>query len=151
MGKIQFAVAIGVSLTAFCVLAGPSSADLPTSISTDPAAQACSQPKLTDTPDQTIASCTAVIESQTFTGRPLAIAYAQRGFERTIKRSLDEAKRDLDEAIRIDPNLALAYVNRANFWTVSHKPDSALADAEKAVSLDPSRHPTARWPMPRRP
>ena len=27
MGKTQFAVAIGVSLTAFCVLAGPSSAD----------------------------------------------------------------------------------------------------------------------------
>jgi hypothetical protein len=44
---------------------------------TDEPGRACNQ-ALT-TPDDTIASCSAVIDSGTVSGRPLAAAYAQRG------------------------------------------------------------------------
>jgi tetratricopeptide (TPR) repeat protein len=112
-------------------LLGPSPAKA--QLISDEAARACKQ----DTPDETIASCSQVIDSGTVSGRPLAAAYAQRGFARTLKRSLTEAEADLDEAIKIDPKFADAYANRANFWTVSHKYDHALADAEQAVRLNP--------------
>src|SRR6202158_1919719 len=111
-------------------LLGPSPAKA--QLISDEAARACKQ----DTPDETIASCSQVIDSGTVSGRPLAAAYAQRGFARTLKRSLTEAEADLDEAIKIDPKFADAYANRANFWTVSHKFDRALADAEQAGRLN---------------
>jgi tetratricopeptide (TPR) repeat protein len=98
------------------------------------AARACDQ----TTPDQTITSCSLVIDSGTVSGRPLAAAYAQRGYARTLKRNLAEAEADLNEAIKIAPDYAEGYANRANFlWTVSHRYDRALADGEQAVRLNP--------------
>jgi Putative Zn-dependent protease, contains TPR repeats len=102
----------------------------------DAAANACNGPL--GSPDDAITRCSAVIDSGAASGRQLAIAYAQRGFARTLKRSLAEAEQDLDQAIKIDPDCAEAYVDRANFWNVSKKPDLALADAEQAVRLDPA-------------
>src|SRR5258708_16420041 len=102
---------------------------------TDEAGHACN--KAVTTPDDAIASCSAVIDSGTVSGRELAAAYAQRGYARTLKRGLSEAETDLDAAIKIDPDYAEAYANRANFWTVSKKPDRAMADAEQAVRLNP--------------
>ena len=98
----------------------------------DEAGQACTQSIVT--PDATIASCSALIDSASVSGRRLAAAYAQRGYARTLKRSLTEAESDLDQAIKIDPDYAEAYANRANFWTVSKKPDRALTDAEAGGS-----------------
>jgi tetratricopeptide (TPR) repeat protein len=102
----------------------------------DEAGRACDQAIVTL--DDAIAACSAVIDSGSLTGRPLAEAYAQRGFHRTAKRRLTEAEADLDEAIKIDPDYAQAYANRANFWTVNHKFDRAMADAEQALRLDPN-------------
>src|SRR3984893_18308918 len=87
-------------------------------------------------PDDTIASCSAVIDSGSLSGRALAAASSQRGYARTLRRSLADAETDLDQAIKIDPDYAEAYANRANFWTVSKKPDRALTDAEAAVRLN---------------
>jgi hypothetical protein len=53
--------------------------------------------------DDTIASCSAVIDSGMLGGRPLAATYSRRGCARTLKRDLPEAETDLDEAIKIDP------------------------------------------------
>src|SRR6516165_8296469 len=75
----------------------------------DEAARSC--PAHPTTPDDSIAGCSAVIDSGTAGGRELAAAYAQRAFARTLKRSLPEAEADLDQAIRIDPDYAQAYVN----------------------------------------
>ena len=99
----------------------------------DEAARACDQA----TPDQAITSCSLVIDSGTVSGRPLAAAYAQRGYARTLKRNLTEAETDLNEAIKIAPDYAEGFANRANFWTVSHQNDRALADGEQAVRLNP--------------
>jgi tetratricopeptide (TPR) repeat protein len=90
------------------------------------------------TRDEWITGCSALIDSGTVTGRARAVvAYAQRGFAFTLKRNLDQAEKDLDQAVKIDPTFAQAFVNRANFWTVSGKPDRALADSEQAIRLDP--------------
>src|SRR6478752_1251311 len=78
---------------------------------TDEAGRACSQ--AVTTPDDAIISCSAVIDSGTVSGRQLAAAYAQRGYARTLKRSLTEAEADLDAAIKIDPDYAEAYADRA--------------------------------------
>ena len=58
-----------------------------------------------------------MIDAGTASGRPLAAAYAQRGWARTVKRDLTEAETDLDQAIKLDPDYAQAYAERANFWT----------------------------------
>jgi tetratricopeptide (TPR) repeat protein len=96
------------------------------------AARACNHA----TPEETVTSCSAVIDSGTVTGRPLATAYAERGWVRTLLRKLDAAEADLDQAIKIDPTYPDAYADRANFWNVSRKPDRAMADAEEALRLD---------------
>ena len=128
MGKPQTAIALCIFCCVSLALPGPtpSYAEEPA----DQAARTCAQPR--GTPDDTIASCSALIEAGTLKGRELAAAYAERGFARTLKRSLAEAETDLNEAVKIDPDFAPAYVDRANFWTVSHKPDRAMADAEQA-------------------
>ena len=81
--------------------------------------------------------CSAVIESGQVQGGLLAAAYAQRGFVFTLKRNLEQAQKDLDQAIKIAPDYAEAYVNRANFWTVTNQPERAIADAERALKLAP--------------
>ena len=81
--------------------------------------------------------CSAVIESGQVQGGLLAAAYAQRGFVFTLKRNLEQAQKDLDQAIKIAPDYAEAYVNRANFWTVTDQPERAIADAERALKLAP--------------
>ncbi len=131
MGKSHFTVALLLSCSVSWGV--PAYAEAPA----DQAAQACAHPKPSDTQDDTIASCSAAIESGTLQGQALAAAYAQRGFARTLKRSLDEAESDLDQAVKIAPDFAQGYINRANYWTVRGKPDRALADAEQAVKLSP--------------
>jgi tetratricopeptide (TPR) repeat protein len=89
--------------------ASPSHAQL-----ADQPGRACNQDIVTL--DDAIAACSAVIDSGRLSGRPLAEAYAQRGFHRTARRSLTEAEADLDEAIKIDPDYAQAYSNRAQIF-----------------------------------
>jgi tetratricopeptide (TPR) repeat protein len=84
-----------------------------------------------------VKACSAVIESGQVQGGLLAAAYAQRGFIFTLKRNLEQAQKDLDQAIKIAPDYAEAYINRANFWTVSKQPERAVADAERAIKLAP--------------
>ena len=87
--------------------------------------------------DERVSSCSAVIESGKVQGTMLAAAYAKRGFIFTLKRNLEQAQKDLDQAVKIAPDYAEAYVNRANFWTVSNQPERAIADAERALKLAP--------------
>jgi tetratricopeptide (TPR) repeat protein len=85
-----------------------------------------------------VKGCSAIIDAGQARGPELAAAYAQRGFAFTLKRNIDQAKNDLDQAIKIAPDYAQAYVNRANLWTVANQPERAMADAETALRLDPN-------------
>jgi tetratricopeptide (TPR) repeat protein len=87
--------------------------------------------------EERVKACSAVSESGQVQGGLLAAAYAQRGFIFTLKRNLEQAQKDLDQAIKIAPDYAEAYINRANFWTVSKQPERAVADAERAIKLAP--------------
>jgi tetratricopeptide (TPR) repeat protein len=110
--------------------------------STPEAAQAADPRQLclgpASTADERVAGCSAVIESELVQNNLLAAAYAQRGFVFTLKRNLEQAQKDLDQAIKIAPDYAAAYINRANFWTVSNQPERAIADAERALKLAPN-------------
>lgn len=126
MGKSrQTFASICLSGCIACCIAGaaPGLSPSPAWAGADDATRACNQ--AIAKPDDTIASCSALIDSGSVSGRQLAAAYAQRGFARTLKRSLTHAEADLDQAIKIDPDYAEAWANRANFWTVSKKPDRA--------------------------
>jgi len=114
---------------------------------TDEAGRACSQ--AVTTPDDAITSCSAVIDSGTVSGRQLAAAYAQRGYARTLKRSLTEAEADLDAAIKIDPDYAEAYANRANFWTVINPIAPWPMENRRFVSIPLSRSPILSAPVRR--
>jgi tetratricopeptide (TPR) repeat protein len=98
--------------------------------------QLCEGPQ--STTEDRVKGCSAIIDAGQARGRELAAAYAQRGFAFTLKRNLDQAKNDLDQAIKIAPDYAQAYVNRANLWTVANQPERAMADAETALRLDPN-------------
>ncbi len=110
-----------------------------TAVTSDAVAQGATadKPCAGTTVDGWIAACTALIKAGTLHGRALAAVHSQRGFAYTRKRKLDLAKKDLDQAISIDPDYAQSYIDRANFWTVMHKPDRALADSETAIRLAP--------------
>ncbi|MGH8531337.1 MAG: TonB-dependent receptor domain-containing protein [Gammaproteobacteria bacterium] len=51
---------------------------------------------------------------------------------------IDEARTDIDGALKRDPNAGLAYALRAIIQVVQNEREPALADAERAVSLSPT-------------
>jgi tetratricopeptide (TPR) repeat protein len=87
-------------------------------------------------PDNWIAACSTIVAAGRVSGQELAAAYAQRGFAFTLKRKLDEAEKDLNDAIKVDPGSAKNFAMRANFWNVSGKPDRALTDSNDALRID---------------
>jgi tetratricopeptide (TPR) repeat protein len=89
------------------------------------------------TPDQVIRGCTALIQSNRFSGRDLAVAYTNRGSAYDDKRDEDQAIADHDSAIRIDPKLDLAFNNRANAYGRKGEIDHAIADYDQAIKLNP--------------
>ena len=100
----------------------------------DDSVRACTQAVVT--PDDTIASCSAVIDSGNLSGRPLAAAYSQRGYARTLRRSLAEAETDLDQAIEIDPDYAEAYCNLGTAYFAEDKMKKGIKMYQKAFSID---------------
>ena len=70
----------------------------------DEAARVCAQ----STADETITSCTAVIDSGSLTGRQLAAAYAQQGDRRAAKASLNDA-------LSLRPDLTLDWLRARPF------------------------------------
>src|SRR5580700_9749216 len=58
--------------------------------------------------DLVIGACTAIIQSGQETTKGLAAAFTNRGYAYRNKREYDRAIQDLDQAIKLDPNLALA-------------------------------------------
>jgi len=79
---------------------------LPAKAQSDDPQQLCIGPD--STVDDRVKGCSAVIDSGQVHGRELAAAYAQRGFAFTLKRALDQAQKDLDQAIKIAPTMRRA-------------------------------------------
>jgi lipoprotein NlpI len=92
---------------------------------------------VTGNPDVAIQHCTRAIESQKFSGEPLARLHFNRGVEWAAKGEFDRAIADYDAAIKLQPRSADTYFNRGNAWANKGDPDRAIADYDAAIKLDP--------------
>ncbi len=94
-------------------------------------------------PDQSIAGCTAVIQS---TGQEsnegFAIAYFKRGDAYLRKELYDRAIADETQAIALKPDFADAYGNRGLTYEQKGQRDQAIADYRMALKLA-AAHPAS--------
>ncbi|AZO77406.1 tetratricopeptide repeat protein [Bosea sp. Tri-54] len=68
-----------------------------------------------------------------------AITFSKRGKAHLLyMRNLQQALRDLDTAIRLDPSQADFFVTRASVQAWLKQPDKALADLDRAIALAPT-------------
>ena len=68
----------------------------------------------------------------------LALAHARRGAAYEKLGDYDQAIRDLDRSLVLNPNLAIAYYSRGMAYGGRGEYDKAGRDLNKAVELDPS-------------
>ncbi|MBK6485050.1 MAG: tetratricopeptide repeat protein [Chitinophagaceae bacterium] len=66
------------------------------------------------------------------------IAYSNLGSYYQEKEQLVLAKKNMDEAIRLNPNFSQALINRSDIYRVFNKIDSAIMDGNRAVALSPN-------------
>mmetsp|Transcript_15230 Transcript_15230/g.31964 ORF Transcript_15230/g.31964 Transcript_15230/m.31964 type:complete len:488 (+) Transcript_15230:128-1591(+) len=69
---------------------------------------------------------------------PGAEEYKKKGNEAFKAQNWDEAIKNYNKAITLDPNQAAFYSNRAACWSSKGKHDSALSDANKCIEKDAS-------------
>jgi tetratricopeptide (TPR) repeat protein len=84
-----------------------------------------------------VAGCTQVIGDTSEKAEIRATAHVRRGLALVEQGKLDEAMRDFDAAIGLDPKDALAYNNRAFLWHEKNELDRAIADLTEAIRIDP--------------
>ena len=60
-----------------------------------------------------------------------------RGDAWSGKGELGRAIADLNEAIRLAPDVPVFYMSRGGVWMIRREPDKALADFTEAIRLDP--------------
>jgi tetratricopeptide (TPR) repeat protein len=91
------------------------------------------------TSDEAVDACTRLIDSVWYKYRPkdLAIAYSNRGGALSEKGDDEKAIEDLNEAVRLDPQLAMAFNNRGRAWQKKKKYDQAIQDFTTALGIDP--------------
>ena len=88
--------------------------------------------------DQSIAGCTALIQSGQLSGASLAIAYTNRGNAYDDKGAYDQAIQDYTKAIQVNPSYATAYYNRGDAYNNKGEYDQAIQDFNQALRLNPS-------------
>lgn len=88
--------------------------------------------------DGLVKACTIVVDSPRASALERAIALNNR----SSMRAGEDAKRDLDDAIRLAPKLAKLFNNRGLHLLFS-EPRMALADFDEAIRLDP--HYAVAW------
>mmetsp|Transcript_85999 Transcript_85999/g.216472 ORF Transcript_85999/g.216472 Transcript_85999/m.216472 type:complete len:480 (-) Transcript_85999:142-1581(-) len=69
---------------------------------------------------------------------PGAEEYKKKGNEAFINKNWDEAIKNYNKAIQLDPKQASFYSNRAACWSSKGNHESALADAKKCLEADPT-------------
>jgi len=89
------------------------------------------------TNEQTIANCTALIQSGRESGHNLAEDYHGRGDAYSHLKDYDRAIGDFGEALRIDPGNASIAIDRAIALDQKGDHDRAVADYNQAIQLNP--------------
>jgi tetratricopeptide (TPR) repeat protein len=85
-----------------------------------------------------IIGCTALIKSGVNTSKVLAIAYNNRGNAFSGMGQYEQAIKDYDESIRVDPNYAKPFNNRGVARQKKGEYDRALEDFDAAIDIDPN-------------
>src|ERR1700736_4202389 len=67
----------------------------------------------------------------------LALAFYNRGNTWSLKKDYDQAIKDYDEAIRLNPTFARAFNIRGNTRNDVKEYDKAIRDCDEAIRLDP--------------
>jgi len=97
------------------------------------AAQDCQQQK--DTEAQIRACSEYLRQAQGVPEQQLAMAYYFRGDAYISNEQYDPGRRDLDQAIRMNPNLYLAYVSRGFLERFQKQYDGSLQDFKRALAI----------------
>jgi tetratricopeptide (TPR) repeat protein len=83
-----------------------------------------------------IDACTALIKSTS--GNEQAAVFAVRGYWKTQLNRLDDALKDFDQAIEINPRNVQFYDYRADAWRVKGDLEQALSNYKQSISIDPT-------------
>lgn len=83
-----------------------------------------------------IEACSALIASTS--GNQQATAYAVRGYWKTRLDKLDDALKDFDQAISINPKNNEFYDYRADAWRAKGDLQKALSNYQQSISVDPT-------------
>jgi tetratricopeptide (TPR) repeat protein len=85
-----------------------------------------------------VAGCSALTQSNRETGTELAKAYYDRALGYTHKGDYDNAARDYDQALRINPHYADAFRERGIDYTHRNDYGHAIQDYDQALRLNPN-------------
>jgi len=91
----------------------------------------------TGSDDGAIAACGRVIAAGKLGSYALANAYSDRGGALVDKMQIDRAIADLNEAIKLNPNLVTAYINRGYANQAKKDNKAAIDDFSKSLELNP--------------
>ncbi|HMK33743.1 MAG TPA: tetratricopeptide repeat protein [Desulfomonilaceae bacterium] len=69
--------------------------------------------------------------------KPTAQGYGQRAVIEKVQKKTEEAMKDFNEAVKLDPNFAWAYAQRADMHSRLKDQEKALKDINKALSVKP--------------
>ncbi len=84
-----------------------------------------------------ISACTAAITSKKHQGAELATAHIVRGNAYFSRGDYNNAARDYDEAIQLNPKNSVAFYNRGNVYNRLGQYDDAIENYDKAIELRP--------------
>jgi len=88
-------------------------------------------------PEQKLASCTAVIESGQQSRQGVVGALTRRGNVHLGNRNYDRAIDDYNKAIRLDTKYAVGFNNRGIAYLRKGRIDRAIEDFDEAIRLNP--------------
>ncbi len=89
-------------------------------------------------PEITVQACSQIISEKRVDRKNLSIAHSNRGNAHLRLAQNEQALKDFNRAIEIDPTNARAYQNRGNYYFRSKRYDAAIANYDKAIQSDPS-------------
>jgi len=88
--------------------------------------------------DKALSACSRLIDTVPHSEKQVAIAYFYRGRAQYLKHQVEQAIKDYDQALAIDPRLAEAFSERGSAYLALNRIDLAIADCSQAIQINPN-------------